>query len=98
MSVKHSEWIISEYIKRGFFREIRNEKHNMIFSFSNIDALRVFLLNSFMFEYDWDDESQKKLTQLVSSKYKRELEQIDLVEIIKFRVLIKEDSQGDFDE
>ena len=81
-SVKHSEWVICKYVEKGFFREIKNEIHNMIFEFSTLEDLRDCLLRSFMYEYNWDDASKQKLTNLINRARL-------LDEIMKFRVLKK---------
>lgn len=88
-SVKHSEWVIQEYIRRGFYCEIKNEIHKMLFSFSNIDDLEECLLRSFMHEYKWDNASRQKLKDLIVEKYDNKMNKIQLDEIINFQLLKK---------
>lgn len=97
-AVKHSEWVVTEYIKRGYFRELKTETHKMVFSFSNINELRDCLLRSFMYEYDWTDASKQKLTELLTGRYKSCTSRLELEEIIHFRILKRETAQGDFNE
>lgn len=97
-AVKHSEWVLSEYIKRGYFRELKTETHKMVFSFSNTNELSDFLLHSFMYEYDWDAVSKQKLSDLITCRYKNYSSRLELEEIINFRILERRVTQGDFDE
>lgn len=84
-SVKHSEWIVQEYINRGFYHEIKKETHRMIFSFSDICDLRDCLLCSFLHEYNWDDISKQRLMDLIAKKYGNHANELE--EVINFQIL-----------
>ena len=88
-SVKHSEWVVQEYIRRGFYREIKRKMYRMIFSFSDICDLRECLLCSFLHEYNWDDISKQRLMDLIVEKYKNHENELELEEIINFHILEK---------
>lgn len=86
-SVKHSEWIVQEYIKRGFYRQIKKEERRMFFSFADLDDLCECLLCSFMHEYNWDDIAEHKLMDLIADKYENHA--YELEEVINFQILEK---------
>lgn len=88
-SVKHSEWVVQEYIRRGFYREIKRKMYKMLFSFSDICDLRECLLCSFLHEYNWDDISKQRLMDLIVEKYKNHENELELEEIINFQILEK---------
>lgn len=89
-AVKHSEWIISEYVRRGFFHELKKETFKMFFSFSSFEELRDCLLRSFAHEYKWSKGTKKKFTKLIKEKHLASSNRLQLDEVVKLYVLEKE--------
>ena len=88
-SVKHSEWVVQEYIKRGFYREIKKERHKMLYSFSDIGDLKECLLCSFLYEYNWNHMSKQKLMDLIAERYENRVNNLEFEETINFHILEK---------
>lgn len=63
--VMHSQWILSEYVKRGILREIHNQSYKMNYHFDTLYSLCSAIKNSFSFEISWDDKKDNMLLDLL---------------------------------
>lgn len=87
LGVKHADWIINKYVERKVFSEYETEEYKMIFSFGDIQELKDCLIESFKYEYDWDEKAKQKLIRLLFEKYNLQEKPIYLEEKIIYIIL-----------
>jgi acyl-CoA reductase-like NAD-dependent aldehyde dehydrogenase/ubiquinone/menaquinone biosynthesis C-methylase UbiE len=89
LGVQHSEWVISEYIARGYFHEERNEQHKMVFNYNSMEDLASCLIRSFQYELEWKGFDKARLIKLLHEAYGDLSDGKAFEEIVSFRILRK---------
>ena len=88
LGVQHADWIVNEYIKRGFFLEIYNHRFLMNYHYPDFESFVAAIIESFQFELSWDEGKKSYLKQSLL-KHFGEKDEYDLEEEVSVKLLKK---------